>query len=140
MMNRLMPSTSSERVAISWAVAGLALLMLVGLSFSMGEPEAAAPNIPTYAIDEELAPHNVRDCRHGLRPGEIHVDRLLLSRMAGKIRTRIVPDLDGSTAGRAPQSVRSSEQQKGARGIAGPSKGWIRSAATGSAPVRCRRC
>jgi hypothetical protein len=60
MMRRLTQSHPGERVAISWIVAGLALLTLVGLSFSIEEPApgaAAVPaDVPVYAIDEDLAP------------------------------------------------------------------------------------
>ncbi len=50
---------SVERVAASWIVAGLLLLMLVGLSFSTEAPvEAVAvpQDGPVYAIDEDLIP------------------------------------------------------------------------------------
>jgi len=43
-------------VTISWVVAGLALLVLMGVSFSIDDPAPAASEVPVYAIDEELAP------------------------------------------------------------------------------------
>jgi len=56
-MNRYRPSRSTERVAISWVVAGLALLTLVGLSFSIEDPViGGTQEIPVYAIDEDLVP------------------------------------------------------------------------------------
>ena len=65
-MSRYRPSHSSERVAISWVVAGLALLTLVGLSFSIEDPVLGAQEIPVYAIDEDLVPvqsgaHEIQD-------------------------------------------------------------------------------
>ena len=47
---------SSESIPASWILAGLALLILVGLSFSIDEPAAVDAGIPVYAIDEDLAP------------------------------------------------------------------------------------
>lgn len=52
-MNSINIPGARDRVAISWIVAGLALLVLVGVSISAEEPPR---EVPVYAIDEELAP------------------------------------------------------------------------------------
>ncbi len=55
-MNKIIPSSPVERVAMSWVVAGIALLVLVGVSVSVGDPVGGAQEVPVYAIDEELPP------------------------------------------------------------------------------------
>ena len=55
-MKQLLPTGPRERVAISWVVAGLALLVLMGVSFTIDDPAPANSEIPVYAIDEDLAP------------------------------------------------------------------------------------
>jgi|GEM_PF-2823874 len=56
MLDQIRLSSATERVAFSWVVAGLALLVLLGVSITMEDPAPAAGEIPVYAIDEELEP------------------------------------------------------------------------------------
>ncbi len=46
--------SNAQELPLGWIAAGLMLIILMGVSFSLGE-DVPAP-IPTMAIDEELAP------------------------------------------------------------------------------------
>lgn len=50
----MMLSSGAQNIPFGWIAAGLLLVVLVGISFSIGE--AGPEEIPTMAIDEDLAP------------------------------------------------------------------------------------